>query len=211
VAGIDPSPEMLKRASVNGDVRLGYAEQLPWHDETFDLVICVNALHHFRSPREAIAQAHRVLRPGGGFVSIGLDPGAFAGTWYVYEFFPTALRRDLERFPTREQRLGWLEESGFERINVSVAERIRSTATFQSALAQGILARSFTSQLTHLTDTEYSEGIARIRAAAHHDESFRLVADLELHSTSAWRPARAPEPCELGRQVAAERSGPTGR
>lgn len=188
VAGIDPSTEMLRRCSSSGDLRVGQAEKLPWADGSFDLVLCVNALHHFRSPRTAIVEAHRVLRPGGAFVSIGLDPAASPGRWYVYEFLPTSLWRDLERFPTREQRQTWLADAGFENVDIAVAERIRSAMSHEDALARGILARSFTSQLTELSDAEYQDGLARIHAAALQDGSFALAAELDLHATCAWRP-----------------------
>ncbi len=54
VAGIDPSAEMLRRASarVTGDLRLGDAESLPWSMDEFDVVACVNSLHHFASPAD---------------------------------------------------------------------------------------------------------------------------------------------------------------
>jgi SAM-dependent methyltransferase len=187
VAGIDPSAEMLRRCPSLGDLRIGHAEQLPWPAGSFDLVLCVNALHHFRSPRHAIVEAHRVLRPGGAFVSIGLDPAAHPGRWYVYDFFPTSLRRDLERFPTQEQRRHWLAEAGFEKVDIAVAERIRSAMSYQDALAQGILARSFTSQLTELSDSEYADGLARIHAAALQDESLELLVELDLNATCGWR------------------------
>lgn len=190
VAGIDPSAEMLRvgTAHVAGDLQLGHAEQPPWLPETFDVVVCVNALHHFSSPSTAVREAYRVLRRGGAFVSIGLDPHAAPGTWYVYEFFPTTLRDDLERFPPRAQRLDWLRDAGFERVTFGVAERIVSTSTLPDAIAQGTLRQSFTSQLTTLTDAQYSEGIQRIESAAQRDPSFRLRVDLELHSTEAWKP-----------------------
>jgi SAM-dependent methyltransferase len=189
VAGIDPSAEMVRRCASLGDLRIGHAEELPWEAASFDLVVCVNALHHFRSPRDAIVEAHRVLRPGGAFVSIGLDPVADPGRWYVYDFFPTSLQRDLERFPTQEQRQRWLVDAGFEKVDIAVAERIRSAMSYEEALAQGILARSFTSQLTELSDAEYADGLARIQAAAARDESLTLVAELDLYATCAWKAA----------------------
>ena len=190
VAGVDPSAEMLRQAAkrVTGELRLGRAEELPWPAELFDVVVCINALHHFGSPQSALGEAHRVLRRGGGFVSIGLDPHAAAGIWYVYEFFPTTLAHDLQRFPSRAQRIEWLEAAGFHQLAVRVAERLVSTRTLDEALAQGTLEQSFTSQLTELSESQYLEGMKRIRRAAERDPSSRLRVDLELHSTEAWKP-----------------------
>lgn len=190
VAGIDPSAGMLQRASerVRGDLQRGTAEKLPWPEGVFDAVICVNALHHFTSPESALLEAYRVLRPGGGFVSIGLDPHAAAGRWYVYEFFSKTLARDLERFPAQRQRTEWLAAAGFRHVSVRVAERLHYQYTLDEALDQGILKRSFTSQLTEISESEYHEGMDKIREAAERNPSFRLSVDLELYSTEAWKP-----------------------
>ncbi len=44
------------------------AEQLPIPDESFDLVVCVHALHHIDRPVRAIDEMARVLAPGGRLV-----------------------------------------------------------------------------------------------------------------------------------------------
>jgi ubiquinone/menaquinone biosynthesis C-methylase UbiE len=77
VTGIDPSPEMVERArrkaarsssSVTFDV--GVVEELPFADETFDLVTSSLMWHHL--PNEirgaALAEVRRVLKPGGRLV-----------------------------------------------------------------------------------------------------------------------------------------------
>jgi ArsR family transcriptional regulator len=71
--GIDLSREMLQIARANLDraglkdcyVRQGDMYQLPWPDPTFDAVTIHQVLHFADEPAEAIAEAARVLRPGG--------------------------------------------------------------------------------------------------------------------------------------------------
>jgi ubiquinone/menaquinone biosynthesis C-methylase UbiE len=48
------------------------AKHLPFSDESFDLVLCLYGLHHFRGYLEALREIARVLRSTGTFVLI--DP-----------------------------------------------------------------------------------------------------------------------------------------
>jgi len=69
---IDPDPGMLARAAlrlpipgVSVEVRLGSAESLPFHDQEFDAVVFTLSLCTVNAPSEALAEAARVLKPGG--------------------------------------------------------------------------------------------------------------------------------------------------
>jgi ubiquinone/menaquinone biosynthesis C-methylase UbiE len=77
LTAIELSPEMLniarKRAADLGrevDLRKGNAEALPFDDGSFDTVICTFALCTIPDDRKAVAEAMRVLRPGGRFIAI---------------------------------------------------------------------------------------------------------------------------------------------
>ena len=63
------SIELVRRRfdleGLNGDVRVADAEQLPFADNSFDLFYSHGVLHHTPKIAAAIAEAHRVLRPGG--------------------------------------------------------------------------------------------------------------------------------------------------
>ncbi len=67
-AGIDGSSEMLEEARrANRAVELHEAdvEALPFADQSFDLVLCIEVLRYLASPQRCIAEIARVLRPGG--------------------------------------------------------------------------------------------------------------------------------------------------
>src|SRR5215471_3300787 len=90
-AGIEPSAEMIGRARAaapQAHLVRGAAERLPWRNASFDRVYCVNALHHFRDRARFFAEARRVLRPGGGLLTIGKDPHTDRDVWWVYDYFP---------------------------------------------------------------------------------------------------------------------------
>jgi ubiquinone/menaquinone biosynthesis C-methylase UbiE len=68
VVGLDVNAAMLtvaRRKAPNLDLRLGRAESLPFEDGTFDAVTCQFALMFFEDRPAALAEMHRVLRPGG--------------------------------------------------------------------------------------------------------------------------------------------------
>ena len=57
----------LRMLGQDGDERVlqGSALEIPWPDETFDSVYSIGCLHHTGDLERAIAEVHRVLRPGG--------------------------------------------------------------------------------------------------------------------------------------------------
>src|SRR5687767_11112269 len=67
-SGVDPSPRMAELArarAVGADVRLGDFERLPFDDGAFDAVLAVNAFQFAEDQDAALAEAARVLAPGG--------------------------------------------------------------------------------------------------------------------------------------------------
>jgi ubiquinone/menaquinone biosynthesis C-methylase UbiE len=72
LAGIDPVAEMLEVAreklSEKVDLRVAWADDLPWPDDSFDLVISCNMFHYITHPVPAVQEMTRVLHPGGRLV-----------------------------------------------------------------------------------------------------------------------------------------------
>jgi len=79
VVGLDPSPTMLERARqlsgafANLEFREGDARSLPFAAEEFDVVVYHTTLCHIPGPEEALAEAYRVLRPGGQLAIFDAD------------------------------------------------------------------------------------------------------------------------------------------
>jgi ubiquinone/menaquinone biosynthesis C-methylase UbiE len=77
ITGIDVSPAMLevacRRAQSLGrrvELVIGDAQALPFPDQRFDTVVSTIALCSIPDERQAVAEAWRVLRPGGRFVAL---------------------------------------------------------------------------------------------------------------------------------------------
>ena len=68
VAGIDAAEGMIeiaRRRVPGADLRVGPMEDLPWEDDRFDIATAVNALQFAADFVAALAEAARVVRPGG--------------------------------------------------------------------------------------------------------------------------------------------------
>src|SRR3972149_6739530 len=81
VLGIDTTQEMVKAAGSNAsalglwtrlDFREGDIAKLPLPDGLLDYAISTLSLHHWSNPGQALAEVHRVLKPGGRFLLFDL-------------------------------------------------------------------------------------------------------------------------------------------
>ncbi|WP_328832012.1 class I SAM-dependent methyltransferase [Thermaurantiacus tibetensis] len=89
VTGIDPSPPLLARAraapraAVPVVIEQGVAEALPFADASFDTVVTTFTLCSVADQAQALAEARRVLKPGGTllFLEHGLSPDPGPCRW----------------------------------------------------------------------------------------------------------------------------------
>ena len=101
--GIDAARPMVEAArAAAADDRLNFvagpAEQLPWPDASFDLVVSTTSFDHWADQRAGLAQCARVLAPGGCLVLADL---------FSVLLVPTLVgqRRDKARTRRRATRL----------------------------------------------------------------------------------------------------------
>jgi len=76
VIGLDPNPGMRAEAARRAPKALfvdGSAYDLPFADESFDVVTCERVFQHLDHPERAAAEIARVLRPGGRAVVTDTD------------------------------------------------------------------------------------------------------------------------------------------
>lgn len=105
VIGLDLSRRMLtvaaeKLAPHGNRVTLmhGPAETLPFPDNTFDLVTCLEALEFMMHPRDVLRELARVLRPGGLLVLTnrqGRDAKMMPGKTFAHSELERILREEI--------------------------------------------------------------------------------------------------------------------
>jgi SAM-dependent methyltransferase len=147
--GVDPAPGMVslaRAAAPSADVRLGgvglgRVEQLPWPDESFDVVTAFNALQFADDPLLALAQMSRVTTPGGHIAVANWPEGALNDLNVVEA--AVALADDDELLPDGPLRqAGALEslmrEAGFRVISSGLVD-VPWQARDDETLVRGVL------------------------------------------------------------------------
>jgi ArsR family transcriptional regulator len=118
VIAVDASAEMLAearerlRGRQNVELRSGELEALPLADESVDAAVMALVLHYAAEPAKVIAEAARVLRPGGKLLVIDMTP-------HGHDEYRTQMGHVWQGFAPEQIRL-WMEDAGLEGLRVSL-------------------------------------------------------------------------------------------
>ena len=111
----------------NLEYRLGDIESPPIDDASIDLAIFSQALHHANHPEKAIAEAHRILKPGGRLIILDLLQHTFEKARELY--FDTWLGF------SEVELVRMISEAGFRDAETVVVDREPTPPHFQTLLA----------------------------------------------------------------------------
>jgi ubiquinone/menaquinone biosynthesis C-methylase UbiE len=123
--GIDPSQEMLDRASTRTDtvdLRTGRAERLDLDPDWFDLVFTVDVIHHVQDVRAYYEQAWRVLVPQGKVCTATDSEEVIRRRQPLSTYFPETVERELARYPRIAELREAMAEVGFDEIVAHTVE-----------------------------------------------------------------------------------------
>jgi ubiquinone/menaquinone biosynthesis C-methylase UbiE len=81
----------------------GDSERLPFADNSFDFVTCANSFHHYPRQDRAVAEMHRVLKPGGRLMIIDGYRDAPWG-WFIYDVCVAAVEGSIHHASARRFR-----------------------------------------------------------------------------------------------------------
>jgi SAM-dependent methyltransferase len=84
VSGIelDPGAAELARSRGHGEVTVGSLEQLPFQDDSFDLITCLDVIEHTPDDRVTLTELRRVCAPGGWLL---LTVPAYQALWSQHD------------------------------------------------------------------------------------------------------------------------------
>lgn len=137
--GFELSPIAAEIARNKGhQVTLGSIDGgLPYPDETFDCVYCWHVLEHTFSPRNALGEIHRVLKPGGQLVMAVPNFHSFQARMFGRYWSKIEAPRHLFQFTRRT--LGAYLDERFVQVRVSTRTGAASWWKSLRCLANGTL------------------------------------------------------------------------
>lgn len=122
--------EVARRNGIgNLEYRQGDLEAAPIADAAVDLAFFSQSLHHAQHPERAVAEAYRILRPGGRVVVLDLARHNFEEARELYA--------DLWLGFTQVELWSFLQAAGFERIETAIVHREEQAPHLETVLAMG--------------------------------------------------------------------------
>jgi len=165
---VDRQPEMLARAAAKGlETIEADARRLPLADASVDAAMLVSMLHHVEDPAAALAEAQRILRPGGRLALMVFTREDLADLW-LSDYFPSTRAWMFESHPTLAELLAMLP--GARRIEVVFRDledgSLAALAAHPERLADPAWHRqtSYFERLERDHADELAAGLARLRA-----------------------------------------------
>jgi Methylase involved in ubiquinone/menaquinone biosynthesis len=124
IAGIDLSEKMLniarQRLGQAADLKNGDSENLPWADNSFDMVLCTDSFHHYPNPGTVLCEIKRVLKPGGKLIIA--DPWLPAPARQLANLFmPFSKDGDIKMYSRKELHT-LFEKCGFQLLKWETVE-----------------------------------------------------------------------------------------
>jgi SAM-dependent methyltransferase len=163
---IDRSPQMLARAREKGLATISAdAQRLPLAEESFDAAMLVSMLHHVEDPAAALAEACRILRPGGRLALMLFTREDVEDLWLL-ELFPSSRPWMQASHPPLTQLLGLLP--GARRHPVVFADLDDASLAALAAHPEKLLDERWRNQ------TSYFERLRRDHAGELRDGLERL-------------------------------------
>jgi len=137
VIAVDNSEKMVeygrelarKHGVKNLEYRKGDLEEVPIRDATVDLAFFSQSLHHAQHPECAVAEASRILKPGGRIVVLDLLRHNYEEARELYA--------DLWLGFTEVEVTRFLRQAGFKNIETSIVHSEEDAPHFETLLAVG--------------------------------------------------------------------------
>ena len=117
--GLDLSENMLEIARSknikNAELVQGYADSLPYDDNSFDIVTCIQSFHHYPDPDKAMREVYRVLKPNGLYILSDTGVGGI-GAWFDNNILFKLMQSGDCHTENRKDLARRMEKNGFRKV-----------------------------------------------------------------------------------------------
>ena len=142
--GVDLAPAMVavaRRSHPELSFEVADAEELPFDDDTFDVVLINFAIHHLPQPARACEEIYRVLVEGGRFVFAGpieqFGFGAFIEGLSAHHTMDDLPHGPIYLGATREDYVKLVKNAGFGAYDVTVRQITLQLGSLEPLLVSG--------------------------------------------------------------------------
>jgi SAM-dependent methyltransferase len=102
---LDPTAAEHARSRGCGEVRIGRLEELPWEDQSFDLITCLDVIEHTPDDRVTLKELRRVCKAQGWLL---ITVPAYQALWSLHDEANHHYRRySRATLRTATQQAGW--------------------------------------------------------------------------------------------------------
>jgi len=193
--GCDFSIGMLKQANCSNinNIHLLNADAnfLPVKSNSIEMIICVNAIHHFIDKKKFIFDPAKLLKKDGILSIIGLDPRDSEINWSFYKFFERSYQIDLIRFPSFNDIEEWMKLNGFYKVEKKLVHRVGKVLFGRNVIEDHFLDKRGASQLALLSEQEYQNGLSKIKSeiekAEQEGNEFEFIVKLNFFSITGFK------------------------
>ena len=118
ITGLDPSELMLNEARQKSD-KIGWlagsAEELPFEDATFEAILCMLTIHHWRDLKTGMKNIFRVLKANGKLIIFTSTKEQMEQYW-LNHYFPELMTKSIFQMPSRKMITEACSNAGFKNI-----------------------------------------------------------------------------------------------
>jgi ubiquinone/menaquinone biosynthesis C-methylase UbiE len=180
MVGLDLFSGMLREARkrnravcfVQGD-----GAYLPFRNNSIHFAVNQFSYPHIQKKLRMIEEVHRVLKPGGWFTILHIDPWSMPD-WILYRYFPASREQDYRDFLPVPELKASMERTGFG--NVQVERERREKQEDLTDFFEYAKQRYRTSQLMVISDKDYQDGLAQINRELVENGGEGAVVNSEL-------------------------------
>lgn len=164
--GIDPATYECTRFD---DIIKGTVENVPFADNTFECVICLDVLEHIENPKQGLAEICRVLKPGGiAVITVPACQVLFGPHDIANDHFRRFSRKDFEALIGNEfviEKSTYFNSLLFPieaciRLAERIVHRCITKGEAQSKFINNCLFRIFDSEKNWLAKHNYNIGVS---------------------------------------------------